>query len=177
MHDLPPVSSNEITQEQIEVFVQKVRDVAPYTNEYIDDFGSYRVDYESGSFGVAIYVPIAAGSIDTSEDDSSFVSDSLSVIVREETPTDDEQYSLVHTRQYTVHLEDNSTNYDEQSRIYDTHNNKWAATLFPKGAVSDIQMLQDYVATKTALGLSVFSEERLNDVCAILDDLRPEQKV
>lgn len=158
-------SSPEINNEQKSAFVERVLRLAPYTDQYIDDFGVYGTHYEIETGYVTLYIPMLA---DHCYDEEFGVVDKLSVMVRDEEEFDGGLVQ-VRIRDYGVHLGDNLATYSEKVEIFDLATHRRVTSKAP----SDLADVSDLMQTNEALGLTRFTEERLTEVNAVLDQLQP----
>ncbi len=163
---VPSQGQIEITAADIRAFAEKVRDVAPYTNQQVDDFGSYVTNFAlDNNDYVSLYVPVVPEF--ASED--MLIDDAVRVLVRLENPLGDGR-SVVITKSFIVHELDDVADYSETTRIHDTE----TGTRLDSPGETSLDEARSIYDTNQQLGTTIFTRERLDEVVDILDTLKPE---
>lgn len=163
---IPTPPQMEISANDMHTFADKVRRVAPYENQPVDDFGSYVTNFAFDDDDyVSLYVPVIA---DMASEDV-LIDDAVRVVVRMENPLGDGR-SIVITKSYIVHEADEVADYSETTRIYDTETGSCLDTPV-ETSLDEARSIYD---TNQQLGTTLFTHERLFEAMSILDTLKPE---
>lgn len=163
---IPSPDQQEISSDDIRVFAEKVRQVAPYIDQPVDDFGSYVTNFAFDNDDyVSIYVPVVA---DFAGEDA-LIDDAVRVLVRMENPLGDGR-SIVTTKNYIVHELDGEADYSETTRIHDTE----TGVRLDRLATASLEDVMSLYSTNQQLGATIFTRERFVEVMGILNTLKPE---
>jgi hypothetical protein len=166
-YDGPRDNEPEISKEQKQALIQRVREFAPFTGQRVDIFGAYETRFLYGTAGhVTIHIPGLSGT----HVPGSIIDDMVQIIkkVPEEL---DNGITLVHMYSYSIYETDLSAEYKEDVRPFDTHT---AEPIGPNArddtdAFLEAQGMEDEFRVDPT-----FTAERLREVTELLDSLDPE---
>jgi hypothetical protein len=155
---------DEIDSTAREQFINRVRELTPYDDQPISDFGTFKVSFEREDGYVDIYRPVFA--VDFDEDD--MIDDAYAVAVRREDELED-GHTVVRTHQYIVRATTMETDYSEGSLIIDPNGER-----IPVQRPVDVNEDINFYDAQAALGMNIFTNWRFREVMRILDELRAE---
>lgn len=154
----------EIGPDEQRRFIDKVREVAPYCDQPIDDFGAYETLFTHGDEEVCIQVPIAANTFG----EDIFLDDAYRVMCKKEDYLNNEVV-VVKVRSYVVRPEEQYATYGEEYYSYSTKTGD-RLDVHPPLDLDALAKLHDF---SKQIGLPVFNSDRLREILATLDELTP----
>lgn len=165
----PQTSGEVISPDQARAFIDKVREVAPLTDQHVDPFGSYVTHFELPDGYVSVYRPVLPDLTDDPEK-MEIIDDAYRVVVREEEEPEDGT-TLVRTRMYSVHESYDDPAYSESVRLY---NNETREQALP-GTEPSIHEAAAKVDDSRQVGALDFTPTRFEEVMKVLDGLHAEE--
>jgi hypothetical protein len=109
--------TQEINHDQMNNVIDRLRLLAPYANQPVDQFGAYKTmfEHQDGEGYTTIYIPVMAGL----EHVDGFVDDTYRIISRREEELNT-GCTVVDTTTYGLRPTDMSTSYQQNALVYDS---------------------------------------------------------
>ncbi len=160
--------SSEITTEQKQALIARIREIAPFTGQSIDRFGVFYTHFFQDDRDVLVYIPEPSGA----KLDGRLVDERVQLIqyVPEEPVT---ETTTVHITSYTVSETTLESEFHAEIRVFDTMTGVQAS---PMRGEETTKLVKAY-AKEWELNTSPITETHLRDANALLDSLNPNQIV
>lgn len=158
---------NEISIDERRSLIARVRALAPYTGQPVDQFGSYVTHYyhDDDDGFTSIYIPGLSGHIEPGK----LFSDSVQVMDRR---LEEEigNISVVRVKSYVVHEADFTLEYSDELRTFDTQTGQ----LLQPDIQTDAEMVHEAQMYELPRRIAEFTHERLTELLHHLDTLDPK---